>query len=207
MSTFEIEGHATKEFPCDIAVIQITFKDVGKSSSKLAKNVLDECDRFIEDVSGIGITPQDIHHDDDNIRSNSYRDDEKIVAARNISIRTPFDMKYINRIHDILCKGNYCYELSVSGDISNKSEIVIELAKEAVMNSKREAEQIAEVLGIKLIGIESIRNDKWDSEPDYIELCRCKSYHKEIEDNRVSDNIEARLLEQEVKLKVTWILE
>ncbi len=30
MSTFEIEGHATKEFPCDIAVIQITFAGEGK---------------------------------------------------------------------------------------------------------------------------------------------------------------------------------
>ena len=210
MGVFVTEGKATKEVICDVAMIRITFKKIGQITHELAKSVVDECDRFIREVSKLGVQANDIRFDDDDIGNRRYRDDDKIVAARYISLMAPFDMKFINMIQDILISGEFCYELEINGICSNRSEIRMEMAKEALLNAKNAAEQLAGVLGLTVKGVESVQSDelegKYYDEDDYI-LYRRKEYHKDISDDRPSNDIGAKVEEETVRLKVKWILE
>ena len=107
----------------------------------------------------------------------------------------------------ILQKGKYDYELNVDGDVSNRCDLRTELAKEALKNSRNEAEQLAEVLGIRVKGVESIRK-MWDDGAEIIECCMrdnldCLS----MEPPRVSDSLGVKTVKEIVNLKVKWILE
>ena len=205
MGVFEIEGRARKMVECDIANISISFRAAGINSAEILKKVVDECDRFLKEAYKAGLKPEAIHFDEDSVESRTYEDNREVRATRTIRIRMPFEMKYINGIQSILSKGGYRYLLSVSGENSKRDETHIELAKQAVRNSKEEAEQLAEVLGVKVQGIESVcketRRGYNCGAGDILGLL------DDFEEERPSDNIGAKLIEESVELKVKWILE
>ena len=205
MSVFEIEGTAKKRVACDIALIEITFRNESENNSDNAIKVLDECDSFLKELTGIGMDLKDVHFSEDNVSKSRYGDNPTRYAERVLSLRIPFDMKAINSIQSILIKGKYSYELNIDGDISDMGEQKIELAKQALLNSKHEAEQLAEILGIKVKGIESIRKNRWDDDDDegIVHYRGCF----EEESYRPSDNIGAKTIEVSEELKVKWILE
>ncbi len=204
MGVFEIEGRARKMVECDVAKINIDFRAAGINPAEVSKKVLDECDRFLKELFKAGVKPEAVHLDEDSVETRTFRDNREICATRTIRLRMPFEMKYINGIQSILSKGGYRYLLSVNGENSKRDETHIELAKQAVRNSKEEAEQLAEVLGVKVQGIESITKDTcrgYGAGGDLLGLLG------DFEEDRPSDNIGAKLVEESVELKVKWILE
>ena len=98
--------------------------------------------------------------------------------------------------------------LSVDGSVSYRTKLQTELSKEALLKSKQEAEQLAEVLGLRVKGVESIRHDRWD-DGEYPEWRHCeKEYsYSDYLKSRISDGIAAEKTEESVNLKVKWILE
>ena len=76
MSIFEIEGKATKEVVCDVAVVTVSFNASGNNSYDISKKVMEECDSFLEKIEKIGIKVENIHLDDESVSSSYYRDDD-----------------------------------------------------------------------------------------------------------------------------------
>ncbi len=116
-------------------------------------------------------------------------------------------MKGINFIQSTLQSGKFDYEISVEGDLSNRAELHSELSKEALRNSRHEAEQLAEVLGIKVKGVDSIRQDRWDDDEMGYLCCEQEHALYRSADPRPSDEIGAKKIEEKVNLKIKWILE
>ena len=204
MSIFEIKGNARREVACDIAVISINFKAVGQNPYEISQKVMKDCDDFIEKMSRLGFDIKDIHMCDDGVEDNNYRDDYKMSANRKIIIKTVYDMKTINCIQSVLQQGKYDYELDVDGDLSSREALKLELTKEALLNSKKEAEQLAEVLGMKVKGVDSLVKERWDD--CTTELARTCCPMGET-NSRPSDLIGAQMTDESIDLKVKWILE
>ena len=59
MSVFEIEGVAKKEFVCDVANIEITFRASGKNAFELSSKVMDQCDSFLKMMGEAGMKIKD----------------------------------------------------------------------------------------------------------------------------------------------------
>lgn len=205
MSIFNIEGFAKREVECDIANIEITFRATGKNSHEVSGKVMGQCDSFLEMMIKAGIKAESFSFEDDSVDESSYDDSYKVCAERSVSLRIPFDMKKINFIQSTLKSGKFDYELSVDGDLSNKAEIRSELSKEALKNSRQEAEQIAEVLGIKVKGVEFISQIGWEEDEAN---CICeKEVCLERVTPRPSNNIGSKKITENVNLKIKWILE
>lgn len=205
MSIFTIEGFAKREVECDIANIDITFRSTGKNAHEVSGKVMNQCDSFLEMMIKAGMKTESFSLEDDSVDESSYDDSYKVCAERSITLRIPFDMKEINFIQSTLQSGKFDYELSVDGDLSNKLEIRSELSKEALKNSRQEAEQIAEVLGLKVKGVESISQNGW--EEDEADFIREKEVCFERATPRPSDNIGSKKIIEKVSLKIKWILE
>ncbi|MCR5251940.1 MAG: SIMPL domain-containing protein [Lachnospiraceae bacterium] len=205
MSIFEIEGRAKREVECDVADIRITFLATGYHSHEVSGKVMDQCDSFLEDMSKAGFDLKDIHLDHDSVSKDSYHDKHDTTAERSINVRIPYEMKTINLIQDLLQKGRYDYTFSIDGDISDRLQIRTELAKEALRNSRHEAEALAEVLGVKLKGVDSIRKNSWDDE--CVLECAGAIDCIPVEDPGISDQIGVKRIEESVELKVKWIME
>ncbi len=208
MSIFEIEGVAKKEVECDIANIEITFKASGKNSHEISKKVMDQCDSFLEKASRADMDIKTLSYGGDCVNESRYSNEDDIHAERTIKINIPFDMKRINLIQSILQDGKYDYMLSVDGSVSYRTKLRTELSKEALLKSKQEAEQLAEVLGLRVKGVESIRHDRWD-DGEYPEwgCCEQEYSYSDYLKSRISDGIAAEKTEESVNLKVKWILE
>ncbi len=208
MSVFEIEGFARREVECDIANVEITFRATGKNAYEVSGKVMDQCDSFLEMMDKAGMKIKEFSLGDDTVNESRYSDEYEVYAERSLNVRIPFDMKVINFIQSTLQSGKFDYELSVEGDLSNRAEIRSDLSKEAVKNSRQEAEQLAEVLGIKVKGVDSIRQDRWgdDDDMDYV-CCEQVYYCKSFVGSRPSDDIGAKKTEESMKLKIKWILE
>ena len=197
MGKFEIEGYAKRRVKCDLAIVHITFRAVGTRAHEQSKRVMDECDEFIKEISKLAIKPKDIE----------YADDE---AERRIIIRIPFDVRILNRIQSALQRGKYNYTMYVSGDISYRHQLLTELSQEALNNSKDIAEELATTSNKKVEGIESIRKDSWDDCDDRDsragdagagDILGLGDFYAE---SRPADDIDAKYIEEEVHLKITW---
>ena len=208
MSVFEIEGVARREVACDIANVKIEFQTFAESAYSASKTAMDECDRFIDEIAKAGMDLKDIQYVDDDVSEARYHDNAPYLAKRAIRIRVPFEMEIINMIQEILQKGRFSFNLDINSDVSNRSEIRMELAKEALQKSKYAAEQLADVLGIMVIGVDSIRRDRWDDGVERYEENGRLIGSKMCEPTaRPSNNICVKICEESVNLKVKWILE
>lgn len=206
MSIFKIEGNAKRKVVCDMATIRITFKASGRNAYEVSQKVMKECDEYLDELGNIGINLEKIEYDEDSVVESRY-DNDKVYAERSIIINIPFEMKMINYVQTILQNGKYDYELDIDACVSNRKEVKRELTKEALLDSKKEAEQIAEALGIQLKGIDSICKDCWDDEDEIEEeMGECEVAYPEG-GSRTSDSLGAKMIEEKVTLIVKWILE
>ena len=72
------------------------------------------------------------------------------------------------------------------------------------ISPRQEAEQIAEVLELKVKGVESISQNGW--EEDEADFIREKEVCFERATPRPSDNIGSKKIIEKVSLKIKWIL-
>lgn len=215
MGKFEIEGYAKRKVRCDIAIVHVTFRAIGVNAAELSKKVMDECDDFIQKLGKLSIKPQDIQYASDRTTTNSYQNKTELEATREICIRMPFDLRVINHIQGALMHGKYNYTMYVDGDISNRHEVLAELSQEALSNSRDIADKLAASTGMEVKSIESVRKDRWDDEEDRSMRCGDAGagygagdifgdIYGDLYGKRASDEIEAKYIEEDVRLKVTW---
>ncbi len=208
MGKLEIEGLAKRKVKCDIAIIHITFTALGTNAHELSRKVMDECDDFLKCLFKTSVKPENVEYETDRI-SSSYNNKNELESERKIIIRAPFDMHLINSVQTILKKGKYNYTLHVDGDISYRHRLLTELSQEALNNAKDIAYKLAEDQDKMIIGLESIRKDGWDDEEDgrYCQSAGdwgCGDICGFDDIGRPSDDIEAKYISEEVRMKVTW---
>lgn len=210
MGKFEIEGYAKRRVKCDLAIVHITFRAVGTRAHEQSKRVMDECDEFINEISKLAIKPKDIEYVDDRTETSRYDKETVYEAERRIIIRIPFDVRILNRIQSALQRGKYNYTMYVSGDISYRHQLLTELSQEALNNSKDIAEKLATTSNKRVEGIESIRKDSWDDCDDRDsragdagagDILGLGDFYAE---SRPADDIDAKYIEEDVRLKITW---
>lgn len=210
MGKFEIEGYAKRKVKCDLAIVHITFRAVGTRAHELSKRVMDECDNFIKEVSKLGIKPNDIQYEEDRTDSRRYDNENVYETERRILIRIPFDVRLLNRIQGALQRGKYNFTMYTKGDISYRHQLLSELAQEALNNSKDIAEKLAASSNKSVEGIESIRKDYWDDEEERNSRRAGDAGAGDIllgdyyMESRAADEIEAKYIEEDVRLKITW---
>ncbi len=204
MGVFEIRSKAEREVAADIAEISITFKASGTRTDKVSGSVMDACERFLGEISELGIDPKDVHMTDDVVSSQyNYRDNEKEDARRRLEIIMSVDMKLINALRSILQKGEYDFIFLVEQRISNVEEIHRELVKEALLNSRKSAEDLAESMGMKVDSIESL-----EEEADRTYLCCERERGITNPGNSIeypkSNELGAKIIKEEAEIKVKW---
>ena len=65
-------------------------------------------------------------------------------------------MEVINRIRQIIDENEYSTRFHIEYELSNEDQIREELLKEALLDSKKKAEDLAEALNMTVIGVKSV---------------------------------------------------
>ena len=152
MGKLKVIGKARKEYSCDVMYIKISFKTWEKNTSQAIEVSMMQCDHFLEILEEKGFSVDSIHMDANEV-SQEMDDELEVSAERRIELRLPYDMAVLNTLSEIIKEHDFKVDVDVSFKLSNMIEVHNQLIKEAVMDSKKKAEMIAETMGQKVTGI------------------------------------------------------
>lgn len=208
MGKITINGYAEKKVNYDIAVLNITFVARDKNASKAMQEVKRQTEDFLKNLKGKNINISEINFEKDDI-SSSYRSENELCAERELSMRIPYNMDFINYISNLIQDNNYDVSYDMNFELSERDNIHKELLKLAMQDARDKADVIAESMGQKVVALKSASTG---SNRCMDKLLKCMSLVEEDdcyydEDDSLSSELQASLSTESEMIETTWILE
>ena len=151
MGVIKTKGKAEHSYECDLMMVTICFQESGEEAASISKSVMENCEKFIDELLDFSkLTLKDIHIDEDDVSEHRYSNETANYAKRTICIKTSYDMKLVNLIRQHLNDGAYHYNILLQYDYSRANELHAEMVKEALLEAKHQAELIADSLGLEV---------------------------------------------------------
>lgn len=154
-----VSGYAEREVAPDKCTITLTVETKGKTAAKAAAATAEEFEKLISSLSAIGFDPEKMTITGNCTDKPSYRDDGDYSSEKAVRLRIPADVSIANRINDLIATGFENTTIEIRYDISARDKIMKELKKQAVQESRKAAELLAEGTGTKVTGIEAANID------------------------------------------------
>lgn len=206
MGKLSITGKAEREVNYNAIEMFVTFSIHAKTTAEAVQIVMEQSEKFLELVTAAGVKMEDIHINDNSLEQD-YNDDElNVVAFREMKIRLHFDMAFVNSLMDIIREQDFSVDLECNYHLTNRNEVHMELMKEAIADSKKKAEIIAEIMGQKIIGIDSVEHSQYGN----MDWMCCKSVIlREGNDNAapLSNQLKSPLTTETETISVVWLIE
>ena len=204
MGKLMITGKAEREVCYDVVELTVTFYNDDKNSSDAIDTVIRQSENFLSIITSKGADISKIRMDEDSLeRPSRYDDKRRSSARRSFTLRTAFDMKFINSISQLIRNENFNAEIDNDYLLSNK-----ELLKEALDDSRKKAELIAETVGEKITGIDEMKHESIATNIKYREFERGLSYMERYEsESGYSDELSSPVATETETVNVTWIIE
>lgn len=150
-STIRTKGTASREVEYDLMDIYISFESQGTKSREVIRKVTEECEGFLAELKKLGLDISSIKAGENHVwrDTNNERD---FVAKRKIEWHSKLDVKMVDVIMKLSQKGSYSAQVTINPKYSEEAELHKELKKEAAIDAKLSADQLAEALGKKIEG-------------------------------------------------------
>ena len=163
MSKIMVTGAAEKEFLADQCVIDIEVQSKERTAAKAAGVVTKECEKFLSELSKMGITSDHIQLKADTVRSEGYRESDNFyTSTKRLLIVLPADMTIINGIRRIIENGFDTVSMSIEWKYSKERDAFTEVMDLAILDSKAKAERLASTMGCRIVGIDSANLSGYD---------------------------------------------
>ena len=159
MGELTVRGSASKRVDYDLMIIDLIFHSKENTAKEASQKVMHECEEFLKVLEKGGVDISEISLSKDSVETamaynNDYdREWECYKANRSLRIESEFDMKMINAIRSITNNSGAQVEFNVKYKLSNEEAISQELQFEALRNAKKQAEEMAQAIDQKVIGL------------------------------------------------------
>lgn len=160
MGKLTIEGKAAKEYSYDLMEISMTFRAAESTAAAALERVMTQTESFLGLLEKAGGSSEKFKIGEDTTEKNRYSDKTEICAKRELKICIPFDMEFANYIRNLIQKNKFDVDLQTKYRFSDSEKIHDELIKLALEDAKEKAAYIAEAMGQKLVGIDSVEVGK-----------------------------------------------
>lgn len=152
MGTIRTTGKAFREVEYDKMKITMTFNTRDRRSKDAIRKVTEECELFLGELKKIGVDISSVRGGRNNVSRthSSYDSDKGTDAVRTISWESDYDLKLIDAVMMLSKNGSYDIDINIDPRYSKKSDLCKELMKEAVLDAKVVADNLAEALGTKV---------------------------------------------------------
>ena len=156
MGIINVNGEADGMYSADMIELRITFEDESYFKSDVMKQVLMGCENFPKRIKESGIPMDTLDIDNDRMTLNVKDDKTVYKCRRNIKFLLPAKMELANVFVKLLQLIDDKVSYHLDYKITDKSKIQKELLAKAFEDSKNKAEMIADLSGLKIVGIEKI---------------------------------------------------
>lgn len=207
MGKLTVRGAAERELSYNEVELSLTFHCHAETTSQALHGITEQCEKFLERIKAAGVNMKDIRIGDNSIDQRYEHKKSSVCANKEISMRHEFDMTYINEIINIIKEQDFAIDFDCDYHLTNKKEIHDELLKDALADSKKKAEFMAEAIGQKVVGIDSIEYSGYSE--DYAICCEYAAGGLALPNRTplLSDQLEAPFTTENESVTVSWLIE
>lgn len=207
MGKLTITGKAKREVANDALILSIRFNTHSDTSAEALKTITEQSEEFLKILHNSGITMESIQLGDSHV-DQDY-DDGKLdaYASKEFKINMQFDMPFVNSILELISDKGYAVDVDFEYYITDATSIHEELLKEALAESKKNAEAIAATMGKKITGIDTLEYGRYGGDVHYLSCeqqpgCVIGESHTPF-----SNQIKAPTTTESESVEVVWIME
>lgn len=205
MGKLSIVGKAEREVSYNAIELNITFYIYAKTTAAAIQTIMEQSERFLALITAAGVDMKDIHIGDNSVGQRYSNDEQTVSASREIKIRLCFDMAFVNGLMEMIQEQDFYAALDCDYRLTNREALHVELLKEALSDSRKKAEMIAEIMGQKIVGIDSVEHDVCNDR----EWMVCERERSMICPGAtpLSNQLEAPLTTESETISVVWLIE
>lgn len=156
MGKLTIEGKASKKYSYDLMEVSVTFRSQEEKTAQALKTVMSQSETFLAELEAAGIALETVQIGKDETSEDSYQRPCRVRAKRELRLCVPFNMDFANYIRFLVEKNALDADIETTYEFSNLGKIHEELIKLALEDSKTKAAYIAQSMGQKLVGVDSV---------------------------------------------------
>ena len=216
-----VKGHAERETAPDFSIVKLTVETEGATAAKAATAAMTEYEKLIQALNDLGLKTECMMITEDESKSSSthWDKDDHYTSKKSFRINLPVDISLINAIHDLIASGFENTAITVLFDVSNRASIKNELKKEAIQDSRKKAELLAETTSTKVTGIESANLEGYgsmDMDIANLDLAADEHYGErhcyaarsmDSDEKRLADMLIPRKITLSEDVRIVWLLE
>ena len=210
MGKIEVRGYAEKEVNYDLVEVTIIFKAKEKTVARASEEVIKQSEVFLKRLKDKGINVDEIHFQGDSIdESHSYREEQFSIGKRTIQLLFPFNMDFMNYIMELIRNHGGDVEYETDYKLSVQEALHIELRKEAMLDAKKKAEDIATTLGMKVISLKTATLSTFYGGCDMLNIMKMSDDEDcdYCDEDYLSNDMHAAVIKESETINTVWIIE
>lgn len=153
-------GRCEKKFTAEKMTLTVAFQKEGDDAAYLVANVQEQCEKFLGELARIGIPPETVILEDRGVSGTGY-DPSTARARRELILETRIDARLCAYIFSLIKKSEKNIEYQITYGLEDEEEKTRELIRAAVEDARRQADLIAEALGRRVTGVESVNEEQY----------------------------------------------
>ncbi|MDO4756141.1 MAG: SIMPL domain-containing protein [Parabacteroides sp.] len=206
MGKLKITGNAKKEFKADAMEITITIATDGETSAHALNKGKKETEKLLQLLVDIGIDLSSVTMKRDSISGpGRYNDDKLYRFEKNICFMSDANLTTLEMLSSGIIKDELNATYTENFCLYNTENAKKEVLQDALLDSKKKAEAIAETLGQKITGIDCAKCDEYDD--DDVELLKPKMCLQEGVGGSLATQLSPDMITIEKSIDVSWIVE
>lgn len=165
MGKIKVNGSAKKEFKADIMRVDISISTAGETSASAINKGKKETEKVLQFLVDLGFELSKVSMEKDRVSNPSRYDDDKYYHfEKEISFTSSANLAVLESISDGFIKNEINATYDETFYLSNIESAKKSVLQDALLDSKKKAEIIAETLEQKVVGIESVKCDEYEEE-------------------------------------------
>lgn len=217
MGQIRIVGKAEHDYKPDLCNVDLVFQCKKRTADLASKYVNDQCEKLLAelvekefDLDNIKITLDYVDSEteyDYRGRSESNSKEIQYEAKRAIRLTVPADQRILNHIRDIIENGYKNITFSRKFFLSNEASLKKDLVKEAIADSKAQAEFLAESMGQKITGVDTANLSGREDYPEDIDIRMMKKCCCAPSERPLSDKLKADTIMLSAEVNIVWLID
>lgn len=165
MGKIKVHGNAKKEFKADTMMVDISISTAGETSAIAITKGKKETEKVLQLLVNLKFELSKVSMEHDRVSSPGRYDDDKYYHfEKEISFTSSADLALLESISDGLIKNEINATYDETFYLSNIESAKKSVLQDALLDSKKKAEIIADTLGQKVVGLESAKCDEYEEE-------------------------------------------
>ncbi len=163
MGKIKINGSAKKEFKADIMKVDISISTAGETAASAINKGKKETEKLLQLLIDLGFELSKVSLKNDHVSNHSrYNEDKCYHFEKEISFTSSANLALLESISDGIIRNEINATYNETFCLSNIETAEKLVLQDALLDSKKKAEIIAETLGQKVVEIESVKCDEYE---------------------------------------------